>query len=89
MTTWPPSAAALAFVTAVEQVLPKAEASGDRLITALYLILVVHAPIAVDDAERGPHLTCAECRPAARELDQPYPCRTALRAYWALDAVLA
>ena len=77
----------LSFAYAAAALLPRAEASGDRLITALYLILKAHAGIP-DPTAAGAELTCAECRPAACGEREAYPCRTAQQAFWALDAIL-
>jgi len=79
---------ALAFVSEAAELMPKAEASGDRLVTALYLILRCHSAVTETDADRRPYLTCAECGPGPGALRRPYPCRTAQQAFWALDAVL-
>ncbi|MFL6066019.1 MAG: hypothetical protein ACJ72G_15250 [Friedmanniella sp.] len=78
----------LTFLAAAAGLLPKAQASGDRLVTALYLILVAHTAVSVTDADGRQYLTCAECRPGLREPGCQYPCPTAQQAYWALDAVL-
>jgi len=73
------------FVRAATALLPRAAASGDRLVTALYLILQTHVGVEVRGSGADSCLTCAECRPAA---DGQYPCRTAEQAFWALDAIL-
>ena len=81
------AARAHAFAAAAASLLPRAEASGERLVTALYLILRLHSPVAAPGTSTG-SLTCAECRPAAHGPRQQYPCRTAEQAFWALDAIL-
>jgi hypothetical protein len=82
------TASALTFLAASAELLPKAEASGDRLVTALYLILRTHTAVAETEANQPGFLTCAECRPGRREPQARYPCPTAQQAFWALDAVL-
>jgi hypothetical protein len=82
------AATALTFLAASAELLPRAEASGDRLVTALYLILRTHTAVTETDAEQRRFLTCAECRPDGGEPDTQYPCSTARQAFWALDAVL-
>jgi hypothetical protein len=82
------TATAMSFLAASAQLLPRAEASGERLVTALYLILRAHTAVTVTDAEQRRFLTCAECRPEGREPHRQYPCPTAQQAFWALDAVL-
>ena len=62
-----------AFVAEVARLLPKAEASGDRLITALYLILVCHPPRIESDGQQRSHLACAECRPDEPAAGGPVP----------------
>ena len=83
----PSLAAQQAFAAECERVLRLAQASGQRLATALYLVLRQHHGV----PELGPdglHLTCAECRAADRAPADQYPCPTAQYAFWALDAVL-
>lgn len=77
----------LVFREACDLLLPRAQASGNRLMTALYLILLEHRGM---PSGSGPdaHLTCASCRPEVRPPDGTYPCPTAQQAFWALDAVL-
>jgi hypothetical protein len=82
------AATALAFLAATAELLPRAEASGDRLVTALYLILRTHTGVTSTDGDQRRLLTCAECRPDGREPGRQYPCPTAQQAFWALDAVL-
>ena len=82
------AATALTFLAAAAELLPRAEASGDRLVTALYLILRTHTAVTETDGEDRRFLTCAECRPDGREPGTRYPCPTAQQAFWALDAVL-
>jgi hypothetical protein len=77
-----------AFVDKCQAVLLKAQASGQRSSTALYLILAAHAPVLALTEESVAHLTCAECRPHRRPPEEQYPCRTAQQAFWALDALL-
>jgi hypothetical protein len=82
------TASALSFLAASAELLPKAEASGDRLVTALYLILRAHtAAVEAEGSQQG-FLACAECRPGRYEAQARYPCPTAQQAFWALDAVL-
>jgi hypothetical protein len=81
------TASALTFLAACAELLPKAEASGDRLVTALYLILRAHTAVVEGEGSQR-ILTCAECRPGRREPQARYPCPTAQQAFWALDAVL-
>jgi hypothetical protein len=76
-----------AFLSACAELLPKAAASGDRLVTALYLILLAHAAAPAGDGPDS-HLSCVECRPERREAAARYPCPTAQQAFWALDAIL-
>jgi hypothetical protein len=82
------TASAVTFLAASAELLPKAEASGDRLVTALYLILRTHTAVPETDAGQQDYLTCAECRPDRGEPHARYPCPTARQAFWALDAVL-
>lgn len=76
------------FADEAARVLRRAEASGQRLATALYLVLRQHAAVLRVDPEQGLHLTCAECRSEGREPQEQYPCPTAQQSFWALDAVL-
>jgi hypothetical protein len=82
------AAPALAFLAASAELMPRAEASGDRLVTALYLILRAHTAVAETDGDQRRFLACAECRSEGREPHARYPCPTAQQAFWALDAVL-
>ncbi|SDT31895.1 hypothetical protein SAMN04488543_3712 [Friedmanniella luteola] len=77
-----------AFATAAALVLRRAGASGQRLTTALHLILAEHAGLPVVDGPEGLHLRCTRCRDEDREPAAQYPCPTAQQAFWALDAVL-
>lgn len=77
-----------AFADASDRVLRLAGASGQRLATALYLVLRQHHAVPGLDSDEGLHLTCAECRAAGRAPADQYPCPTANHAFWALDAVL-
>ncbi|WP_375432348.1 hypothetical protein [uncultured Friedmanniella sp.] len=76
-----------AFAEASARVLRRAEAAGERLVIALYLVLSQHRAVVRYDPA-GPHLSCAECRPVGRLPREQYPCPTAQQAFWALDAVL-
>lgn len=77
----------LVFQEACDAVLPRAQASGNRMMTALYLILLEHRGVLSGTGPDAP-LTCASCRPEVRPPDGTYPCPTAQQAFWALDAVL-
>jgi hypothetical protein len=69
------------------RLLRRAQASGHRLVSALYLVLDRHdASTVVTDGRV--HLTCVECHPRGRAADAQFPCPTAQQAMWALDAVL-
>jgi hypothetical protein len=83
----PTLAAQRAFADDCARVLRLAEASGHRLVTALYLVLTRHEAVP-STVDHQLHLTCAECRPEGREPARQYPCPTAQQAYWALDAIL-
>lgn len=76
-----------AFADEADRVLRLAQASGQRLATALYLVLRQHHAVPEMGTD-GLHLTCAECRAADRAPADQYPCPTAQHAFWALDAVL-
>ena len=80
-----------AFVADVADVLRRAGTSGERLTTALFLILAEHAatPVTVLGNADDLHLRCRRCRAEGREPAAQYPCATAQQAYWALDAALA
>jgi hypothetical protein len=67
-------------------VLRRALASGDRLTTALAIILHGHRPEAVLDGDTVARLYCAECRHDPSPTGQGYPCSTAENAIWALEA---
>ena len=82
------AARSLTFVCAAASLLPRAEARGERLVTALYLILRTHTAVVAQAPGGGQHLTCAECRPRAGAAGEQYPCPTAQQAFWALDAML-
>ncbi|WP_375425644.1 hypothetical protein [uncultured Friedmanniella sp.] len=84
----PAYAAQQAFADESDRVLRLAGASGQRLATALYLVLRQHHAVPELDPDGGSHLTCAECRPTDRDPADQYPCPTAEHAFWALDAVL-
>lgn len=73
------------FLSQTDRLLRRAGASGDRMVTALYLILAVHAAIADVGSDRARYI-CAVCRPDAHPA-QSYPCPTAEQATWALEAV--
>ena len=75
-------AAQQAFAAEVERVLLQAGTSGERLTTALYLILSEHA---ADPVTEGVHLRCRRCR-VEDQAAARYPCPTAQQAFWALDA---
>jgi hypothetical protein len=84
----PALAAQQAFVADAARVLRRAGASGERLTTALFLILTEHSAVPVAGDADGLHLRCSRCdvedaRPAGQ-----YPCPTAAQAFWALDAAL-
>lgn len=70
------------------RILRRAEPSGERLVTALYLVLTRHRPTATESDDGRPHLSCAECRPEGRDPLAQYPCPSAQQAFWALDAAL-
>ena len=76
------------FLDETTRVMRRAEASGQRLVTALYLVLRQHGAVAEVNPEHGLHLTCSECRSEGRDPADQYPCPTAQQAFWALDAVL-
>lgn len=82
----PALAAQQAFAAEVERVLRQAGTSGERLTTALYLILSEHAATPIAVGPEGPHLRCRQCRPGDQEPAARYPCPTAQQAFWALDA---
>lgn len=84
----PALAAQQGFVEDAARVLRRAGASGQRLTTALYLILAEHAATPVAGGPDGLHLRCSRCRTEGREPAEQYPCATAEQAYQALDAVL-
>ncbi len=71
------------------RLLRRAQASGHRLVGALFLVLVRHDAESVVTADGLVHLRCAECRPDHRAPAAQYPCPTAQQALWALDAVLS
>jgi hypothetical protein len=75
------------FADEADRVLRLAQVSGQRLATALYLVLRQHHAVPEMDVD-GLHLTCAECRAGDRAPVDQYPCPTAQQAFWALDAVL-
>ena len=77
-----------AFVAGVDRVQRRAATSGQRLTTALHLILAEHAATPVADGSDGLHLRCTRCRDESQEPAAQYPCPTAQQAFWALDAVL-
>jgi hypothetical protein len=77
-----------AFVADAARVLRRAGASGERLTTALYLILSEHAATPVGGGPEGLHLQCSRCRADDLDPAAQYPCPTAQQALWALDAVL-
>ncbi len=76
-----------AFADRCDRVLRLAGASGDRLHTALFLVLRQHHAVP-EVAADGVHLACAECRAVGRSPAEQYPCLTAQQAFWALDSVL-
>lgn len=77
-----------AFAADVADVLRRAGTSGQRLTTALYLILAEHAATPVAGNPGILHLRCRRCRSESPEPAAQYPCATAQQAYWALDAAL-
>ncbi len=77
-----------AFAAHADRVLRRAGVSGDRLTTALYLILTEHAPVQAVGGPDGLHLRCSCCRVKGLEPVLRYPCPTARQALCALDAVL-
>lgn len=77
-----------AFAADAADVLRRAGTSGQRLTTALFLILAEHAATPVTGNADDLHLRCRRCRPENREPAAQYPCTTAQQAYWALDAAL-
>ena len=77
-----------AFVEDAERVLLRAGTRGDRLTTALFLVLRAHGAELVPGQSEGPHLRCTTCRSDALEPAAQYPCPTAQQAFWALDATL-
>jgi hypothetical protein len=79
----PALAAQHAFTAEAERVLRQAGTSGERLTTALYLILSEHA---ADPVAEGLQLRCRRCRLEVQEPAMGYPCPTAQQAFWALDA---
>jgi hypothetical protein len=84
----PALAAQQSFVADAARVLRRAGTSGERLTTALYLVLAEHAATPVADGPDGLHLRCTRCRTDDLEPAEQYPCATAQQACWALDAVL-
>jgi hypothetical protein len=84
----PALAAQQAFVEAVAPVLRRSGVSGERLTTALHLILLAHPAVPVSDGPDGLHLRCARCRHEGLAPAQQFPCPTAEQAFWALDAAL-
>ncbi|GAA1433167.1 hypothetical protein GCM10009616_24540 [Microlunatus lacustris] len=78
-----------AFVADVADVLRRAGTSGQRLTTALFLILAEHGATPAGDGTESLHLRCRRCRSEDLEPAAQYPCTTAQQAYWALDAVLS
>ena len=77
-----------AFAADVTDVLRRAGASGQRLTTALFLILSEHAATPVAGDPENVLLRCSRCRAESPERAAQYPCTTAQQAYWALDAAL-
>jgi hypothetical protein len=77
-----------AFADEADRVLRLAQVSGQRLATALYLVLRQHHAVPETGLD-GLHLSCAECRTGDRAPVDQYPCPTAQQAFWALDAVLS
>lgn len=77
-----------AFVLDREAVLVRSGVSGQRLVTALHLVLTTHRPEASAALDGSVHLSCGTCRPDDRTPSEQYPCATAQQAFWALDAVL-
>ena len=77
-----------AFAGRADRVLRRAGVSGDRLTTALYLILAEHAPVLAVGPLEGLHLRCSCCWVDGLDPALQYPCLTARQALWALDAVL-
>jgi len=84
----PVLAAQQAFAADVAEVLRRAGTSGQRLTTALFLILAEHAATPVTGDPESLHLRCSRCRSESPEPADQYPCTTAQQAYWALDAAL-
>ena len=84
----PALAAQEAFVVGAARVLRRAATSGERLTTALYLVLAEHAATPVADGPDGLHLRCTRCRHDDLDPAAQYPCPTARQAFWALDAAL-
>lgn len=76
------------FVRDRDAVLLRSGVSGQRLVTALHLVLTTHRPEASAAIDGAVHLRCRTCRPADRTPSEQYPCLTAQQAFWALDAVL-
>lgn len=71
-----------------EAVLVRSGVSGQRLVTALHLVLNTHQPEVAVTPDGSVHLSCGTCRPDDRSASEQYPCVTAQHAFWALDAVL-
>lgn len=84
----PALAAQQAFAAHADRVRRRAGVSGERLTTALYLILTGHAPVPALGAPEGLHLRCSCCGVEGLEPELQYPCPTARQAVCALDAVL-
>ncbi len=77
-----------AFAAHADRVRRRAGVSGERLTTALYLILTEHGPVPAVGAVEGLHLRCSCCRVEGLEPELQYPCSTARQALCALDAVV-
>lgn len=76
------------FADQRRELLPRAQATGQRLASALYVVLNQHLPATVTSEAGQVHLSCAECRPDGREPAEQFPCPTAEQALWALVAAL-
>ena len=68
-------------------VLRRALSTGDRLLSALAIILNGHDPETVTSGAGRVYLQCRVCRSHDEPALDAYPCATAKNALWALEAV--